>query len=271
MTFQPVLPLGGYAGWRFLARTAERQQDLVAQAPVTQRETQDFRARIGQVQSVDDLMADRTLLKVALGAFGLESDLPNKAFIRKILESPPGDPKALANRLADKRYLDFSKTFGFQELGGPFTRQSGFADKIVGSYEEKNFEIAVGQKNENMRLALTVERELSDIAGRRSTANGLWFTVMGNPPLRKVFETALGLPTSFGALDLDRQLSTFREKSERAFGNGDIAQFADPTKREELIRLFLVRSQVNQSKSLSNGSVALTMLQSIPKPKSLFG
>lgn len=271
MTFQPVLPLSGYAGWRFLARTAERQQDLVAEAPITQRETREFRARVGDIKTIDDLMSDRTLLKVSLGAFGLEADLPNKAFVRKILESPPNDPRALANRLADKRYLDFAKTFGFQEPGGPFTGRSGFADRIVGSYETRNFEVAVGAQNESMRLALTTERELSDLANRTSTPDGLWFNVMGNPPLRKVFETALGLPASFGALDLDRQLTTFREKTERVLGNGDIAQFASQDKREELIRLFLVRSQVNQSRSLNSGSVALTMLQSIPRPPSLFG
>lgn len=271
MTFQPILPLGGYAGWRFLSQTSDRQQELVANAPITRRETQEFRAQIGSVKTIDDLMSDRTLLKVALGAFGLEEDLPNKAFVRKILESPLNDPKSLANRLADKRYVEFARTFGFQEIGGPFTWKSGFADRIIGSYNELNFEVAVGEKNENMRLSLATERELTDIASRQSTPDGLWFTVMGNPPLRKVFETALGLPTSFGALDLDRQLSTFREKTERALGNGDITQFQDPAKREDLIRLFLVRSQINQSRSLTSGSVALTMLQSIPKPKSIFG
>lgn len=271
MTFQPVLPLGGYAGWRFLARTADRQKELVNAAPITRRETEHFRSNISKVRSVNDLMSDRTLLKVALGAFGLEGDLPNKAFVRKILESPLSDPRALANRLADKRYLDFARTFGFQEIGGPFTWRPGFANQIVGTYQERSFEVAVGEQNENMRLSLTVERELTDIASRNSTPDALWLTVMGNPPLRKVFETALGLPSSFGALDLDRQLTTFREKSERAFGSGEIAQFANPEKREDLIRLFLIRGQITQSKAVASGSVALSMLQQIPKRPSILG
>ena len=269
MSFQPVLPLGGYAGWRFLSRTAERQKDLVAAAPVTQREVAHFRANISKVKTIDDLMEDRTSLKVALGAFGLDSDLPNKAFIRKVLEGPLSDPKALANRLSDKRYLDFAKTFGFGELAGPYTWRSGFADKMVGTYEERSFEVAVGEQDENMRLALTIERELGGIASRATTSDGLWLTVMGNPPIRKVFETALGLPASFGALDLDRQLTTFREKAERAFGSSEIAQFADPEKREDLIRLFFVRAQVAQSQATASGSVALSMLQQIPRRPSI--
>ena len=51
------------------------------------------------MKSAADLVADRRLLKVALGAFGLEGEIDKKAFIRKVLEegtdrpsgaSPPG-------------------------------------------------------------------------------------------------------------------------------------------------------------------------------------
>jgi hypothetical protein len=271
MSFEPVLPLGGYAGWRFLSRTADNQRALVAAAPVTQRDTTAFRARIGEVTRAEALVADRALLKVALGAFGLDADLPNRAFIRKVLESAPGDDKSLANRLADKRYLEFARAFGFAEQGGPNTRLPGFADRIVSAYQTRQFEVAVGGKDENLRLALTAERELSDLARRSGSADGLWFTVMGNPPLRKVFETALGLPSSFGALDIDRQLAVFREKSERALGNGEVAQFADQAKREDLVRLFLLRSETAQSAAAVRGSTALSLLQAIPRTRSLLG
>ncbi len=271
MSFEPVLPLAGYAGWRFLARTGDSQRELVASAPVTKRDTAAFRDRIGQVTSAEALVADRALLKVALGAFGLEADLPNKAFIRKILESPSSDSGALANRLADKRYLEFARAFGFAEPEGPNTRQSGFADRIVTAYNTRQFEIAVGGKSESMRLALTAERELSSLAGRQSSDNALWFTVMGNPPLRKVFEIALGLPTSFGALDIDRQLAIFRDKTDRALGNGEVAQFADPAKREDLIRLYLLRSEMQQSAAAVRGSTALSLLRSTPRIRSLIG
>jgi hypothetical protein len=265
MSFQPVLPLGGYAGWRFLARTADRQRALVAEAPGTQRDTTAFRARIGQVTSAEALVADRALLKVALGAFGLESDLGNRAFIRKVLESASNDPKALANRLADKRYLEFAQTFGFAESGGPFNRTRAFAERLIARYETRQFEVAVGEQDEAMRLALTAERELESLASASRSKNALWFSVMGNPPLRKVFETALGLPESFGALDLDRQLEVFREKTDRALGAGEIAQFAAAGRREDLIRLYLLRSELRQSPVAARASTALTLLQAAPR------
>jgi hypothetical protein len=273
MSFQPVLPLGGYAGWRFLSHTADRQRALVAEAPGTQRETAAFRARIAKVTSAEALVSDRALLKVALGAFGLEGDLNNKAFIQKVLESASGDRTALANRLADKRYLEFAQTFGFAEPGGPFNRTQAFAERLIARYETRQFEVAVGEQDETMRLALTAVRELDSLATGSGTNDSRWFSVMGNPPLRKVFETALGLPASFGALDIDHQLEVFREKTDRALGHGEVAQFADADKREDLVRLFLLRSEVRQSPVAASAITALTLLQAAPRirPTGLFG
>lgn len=269
MSFQPVLPLGGYAGWRFLQRTADTQRALAAEAPATRRETEYFRARIAQVTSAGDLVADRTLLKVALGAFGLDADLPNRAFLQKVLDGASSDSAALANRLADKRYLEFSRAFGFAEPGGPYSRLGAFADRIVKAYETRQFEIAVGEQDESLRLAMSADRELARMAQFPTSPDAMWFTVMGNPPLRQVFETALGLPKSFGALDIDRQLETFRDKADRALGNGEVAQFADPARREDLIRLYLLRSQAGQPAAVARGSTALSLLQAMNGPARL--
>ena len=255
MRFQPILPVSGYAGWRFLSRTAESQRDLVARTPDTRRDT------------AEALVADRALLRVALGAFGLEADIDNRAFIRKVLESPSADPKSLANRLADKRYLEFARAFGFAEPGGPFTRRAGFAAAVISAYQTRQFEIAVGERDESMRLALTAERELAALASRQATPDALWFSVMGNPPLRQVFETALGLPRAFGALDIDRQLAVFREKTDRALGDGEIAQFADRGRREDLIRLFLLRSEMRAAPFATSASGALGLVRSIPRTR----
>ncbi len=262
----PVVPLSGYPGWRFLSKTQAAQLELVASSPQSKRETDQFRERIAAISSAEALVKDRSLLKVALGAFGLEADLPNRAFIQRVLESPSQDPGSLANRLADKRYLEFARAFGFAEPGGPFSRRPGFADRIVKAYQTRTFEAAVGERDESMRLALTAVRELSELSQRKTTPDSKWFAVMGNPPLRRVFESALGLPTSFGALDLDRQLDVLREKTRSAFGNGEITQFASAERREDLVRLFLVRSDVQQSSVTSGGSVALALLQSVPRP-----
>lgn len=262
MSFQPVVPFGGIAGWSFLNRTRESQQKALDASPALVRDTDHFAERIGQIDSAEALVADRQLLGVALGAFGLESDIDNKFFIRKILEDGTLDSKALANRLSDKRYLAFSKAFGFGDFDTPNTKLSDFAEKIITAYRTQQFEVGVGNQDENMRLAISLGRELGTVLGRNTSENGKWFTIMGTPPLRKVFEAALGLPSSTASLDLDVQLRTFKDKATRVFGSDTVSQFSDSAMQEKLTRLFLVRTEIsNASFGGSAAANALSLLQ----------
>ena len=262
MSFVPALPIGGYGGWRFLNRTLETQQATFANTAQTRRDTEYFRERIGRIETPEQLVADSRLLRVALGAFGLEADLPNRFFIRKVLEEGTLEPRSLANRLGDKRYADLSRAFGF-DLGVPNTGLSDFPDRIMRAYETRQFEVAVGGVDENMRLALNLRRELAELADRDSSERAKWFTVLGTPPLRQVFETAFGLPKAFGVLDLDRQLGVLQQRSRGAFGADTVAQFADPDKLEQLVQRFLVRAELDGGSlsATTRGSAALQLLQ----------
>lgn len=261
--FQPVVPFGGFAGWSFLTRTLDNQKEAYAKSSEVAREVDYFKENISKVQTAEDLVADRTLLKVALEAFGLGDDINNKFFIRKVLEDGTLTDDALANRLSDKRYLKFSQAFGFGDFSVPSTVLSDFGDKITSAFKEHEFEAAVGNQNEDFRLALGIERDLTDIAGKDLSEDTLWFTVMGNPPLRQVFETAFNLPQSFGTLNLDKQLETFKDKAQSAFGDGGIKQFTSAEKQEDLTRLFLLRKDVQAlNVNVGSGQTALTLLQS---------
>lgn len=260
MSFQPVLPLGGYAGWQFLQGTLPAQSEAFQSGAELSRDVAHTRAQLGQTETADQLVDDRQLLKVALGAFGLQDDLPNRAFIARILSDGTTDPQALSNRLADKRYNAFAKAFDFEGvLPGP--QKTGFVDKVIEDYQTRAFEIAVGEQNTDMRIAFTFTREIADVAARDSSTDTKWFTVMGNPPLRQAFETALGLPEGFGSLDIDQQLGVFKERLERFLGDGDLAQFTEAGKREEFVRLFMLRSELLAGPSATTpGMTALTVL-----------
>ncbi len=274
MSFLPIVPAGGIAGWAMLGRVRPRLQAASDRSPAIQRDTEYFSAKIGSVTSARELVSDRRLLSVALGAFGLEGDISNKAFIEKVLSDGTMSNKALANRLSDSRYFDLSKAFGFGDFSTPNTVKSDFADKIVSAYRERRFEAALGRQTPNLRIASSFERELTSVLSRQNTADGSWFSVMGTPPVRRVFEQALGLPQSLGRLDLDTQLRTFRAKTERVFGNGEVAQFSDPDKRERLIRLFLARSgtaPVAGGQSSAPRSAAVALLAAGGAPTGLLG
>lgn len=264
MTFQPVVPLTGYPGWKLLQRTLPTQLEAFSESASVKRDTDAFKEKIGFINSAEELMEDRQLLRVALGAFGLDDDINNTYFINKVLTEGTEDDDALANKMSDKRYEALAETFGFGNAFGSRTWQPGFADKIINKYENKQFQQAVGDVNGDMRLALNLAEELSEIAAGAGSEDTKWFKVMGSNPVRKVFETALGFPSSFGAIDVDLQLEQFKQRSKAMFGTSDLQEISGEENQEKLIRLFLVRSEAASfSPALSSAQTALTLLSAL--------
>lgn len=258
MSFQPVLPLAGYAGWSFLKRTLARQQVAQQASPVQQRDEAYFREKIGKVTTAEQLVGDKRLLRISLAAFGLEADLNSKAFIRKVLEG--GTLKE--GSLADKQYRNFAAAFGFGDYSVPRTAVSTFPEEILAQFRARSFETAVGQQNNSYRLALNAEREIPALAARKTGETAKWYTVLGNAPLREVVQTALGLPKSFSAIDLDQQVAILQDKTRAAFGSPDISQFGDPAKMEALVRRYMFQSQAQeQGAGSSPAAIALTLLR----------
>ncbi|WP_232796413.1 DUF1217 domain-containing protein [Roseovarius salinarum] len=233
-----------------------------ANTPAITRDTEYFEHTIGTVRHAKDLVADRRLLRVALGAFGLEADLDNRFFIRRILEEGTQARDALANRLSDDRYRRFADAFGFAGGGAPRTAKQGFGAEITALYRRQGFETAVGTQDEAMRLAMNADREFARIANEDATETARWYRILGTPPLRKVFETALGLPESFGQLDLDRQLETFRARADRHLGLQSLDALEDEETRSGILERFVVRNQLDGvSGGADSGAIALTLLQ----------
>ncbi|MDZ7906084.1 MAG: DUF1217 domain-containing protein [Cypionkella sp.] len=262
MSYAPAIPLSGYAGWTFLSRTLSSQTTALTQTPQYKRDEDYFRANIGKIDTAEQLVKDRRLLGVALGAFGLDNDINNKFFIQKVLQDGTFNPSALANKLADKQYQKLSAAFGFGDLPIPRSKISDFADKILGQYRDKQFERAVGTQNNDFRLALNLQRELPQIANNASSSeNAKWFSVMGSTPLRTVFQTALGLPASTAQLDLDQQLSIFKSKAKAQFGSDSLSQFAQPAAMDKLVKRYLLRSELDSFSQTNQAGTALTLMQ----------
>lgn len=264
MSFQPVIPFSGYAGWTYLQRTQEAQQALFDKSSVNKRSDEYFRANIGKVTSAADLVQDRRLLETALTAFGLQDDIQSKAFVRRLMEDGTKSETALANRLADKRYLAFAQAFDFSDPKQNPVKAKGFADGVLEKAGSKRFEQAVGNQSDTMRLAMNAQKELVELAKTNKSETTKWYTVLGSKPLREVFEKTFNLPVSFGSSDIDAQLRTLQTKAQAMFGSSDVAQFAKPEQMEKLTRLYVIRADIQVMSSYSSSAQnALTLLQSL--------
>ncbi|WP_299844805.1 DUF1217 domain-containing protein [uncultured Paracoccus sp.] len=260
MTAAIHLGTGGLAGWKLLQRTATQQKEMLAADPMVARTTRYFRETIGRTAGADDLVSDHRLMTVALGAYGLESQIASKAFIRKVLEEPRGDDRSLANRMVDKRYQKLAAAFGYDQ-GNQMVSSSGFGDRISALYVEREFERRVGEGDQNLRLALNAQRELRQMTDRTSTEATLWYEVLGNTQLRKVFEQAFGFGQAYGRLPIDRQLAEFTASATSLFGSSSFKVIASEAGIEKLVQRFLLRAQMAESAATSPFSTALTLLR----------
>lgn len=269
MTIPISFGIGGLLGWKVLQRMEGRQKEIVAKIPMVQRQTEHFRDRLEITDTAEKLVGDYRMLSVALGAFGLQDDLGNKAFIKKVLESDLDDPKSLANRLGDKRYFRLAEAFGFHGKNNPTEILNDdqrkavlteFTDQITTAYRDREFERRVGLADDFLRLALNARREIAAFGSRDSSDKTLWYEVLGNPPLRRVFESAFGFGAQSAKLPIERQLTEMMNGSQRLLGSSSFKSIAEPENTEKLIRNFLVRSEIVTSSGQNRFSAALALL-----------
>ncbi len=263
MSFQPSVPLTGIGGWRLLQKTEATQRAAFANTPSVKRDIAHFRANIAEAKTAADLVADPQLLRVALGALGLEDEAGKFALVRRALEQGVSDPGSFANRMVDPKWKRFVKAFGYGDLVGAQVAAPGFADKIASAYEARRFESALGESDESLRLALNFRREIQRFADGASPDGYTWFEALGDRPVRAVLEGAFGLPTSFGKLDIDQQRDAMKDKTRSLLGSSSLAVFKDEAAVEKLLNRYLARTAAeNGPSATTRGAAALTLLSS---------
>lgn len=266
MSFNPVLPGSGLAGWKFLTRTRAAQEQVFNRTPMIQRDVAHFRATFDKIQSAEDLTNDRRTLRVVLGAFGLQDDLENRAFIRRIIAEGTENRSSIANRLADRRYQAMAQSLQHLSRASPGPAPDGLVDRIVADFQSRSFEVALGNTDQNMRLAASLQRDLPALLTRHSTDDARWFGILGNPPLRRVLETALGLPKEFGKLDIDQQVTRIKAATRQRFGVETVEALTAPDRLQALTERFLVMSQIADfAPSANRFTTALTLISAIPR------
>lgn len=256
MTFLPAVGAGGLAGFRLLDKSAPQQRAAFEKTPEIKRNVEYFEANIAKAKTPEDLIKDRRLLAVALGAFGLGDEINKGAYVRKALESNTADGRSFVRRIADARYLEFAKAFGYGDLTkGTNVELESFKDDIIQRYKQVEFERAVGRADSDIRLALNFRREIGKIANGEGVDKIGVLQVLGQRPLRELLTTALGLPSSLARLDVDRQKEIVQQRLDQAFGSESVAVFKDAKKVEDAIRrFFAVKQTQSNAAALASGS-----------------
>lgn len=123
-----------FTSYQLITRDMNQSLDRVQSQPMVQRETEYYRENISKVKSVDEFLGDDRLFRFAMKAHGLEDMAYAKAFMRKVLDEGIDDPNSFANKLTDKRYQEFAKSFNFVRHGADATVYNAAQQGTVQSY-----------------------------------------------------------------------------------------------------------------------------------------
>ena len=124
-----------FTSYNLINRDLSRSLERVQSQPMVQRETEYYQENIGRVTSIEEFVNDDRLFRYAMKAHGLDDMAYAKAFMVKVLEEGISDPDSFANKLTDKRYVEFARTYNFAAGGADTTNynpaQKGTVDKYL--------------------------------------------------------------------------------------------------------------------------------------------
>jgi Protein of unknown function (DUF1217) len=163
-----------------------------------------FRAKAATITKPADFIKDYRLLKYALTAYGMESQLQYPARIKTILLDDPNKPTALVNKMSDASYRTINSAFNFAAGGVAKLKDAAFIDSIIQKHNEASYELSLGDANPSISNALYFQRTIGTIK------NG--YQIIGDPALFDVVKTAFNIPNAAAAGNV-ASLKTWVEKS----------------------------------------------------------
>lgn len=175
-------------------------QAQVNKATAAQTEATYYQANIGNITSVDQLMANPRLYDVAVRSYGINPDLISKSTIRAVLTSDLSDPNSVANTLNNSSYQALAAAFNFNTDGSVNGTAQSAANTATTVYQYFN---ATGTNASTQAADYKTQYYKSNI-GTVSNVDDF----LANNALVDVALTAFGLTPSLTSRTLLRQVLT---------------------------------------------------------------
>lgn len=211
-----------YASYQLITRDIDRSIGRVQKQPVVERDTKYYLDNITKVKSVDEFVADTRLFNYAMKAHGLSDMAYAKAFMKKALNEGISDPNSFANKLTDKRYAEFVKTYNFAAHGAEATVHNPTQQTTVTRYQLEAAKNGVLPTNPvlikqtqdylvDIRKITSIDEFLADddVYQFALKAWGLSEKLGDKAFIRKVLEGGVADPASFANKQTDGKWASF--------------------------------------------------------------
>ena len=225
---------------------AEQNQtkDIAAEAktPEVQRDVATFRKAVASAKDVKTLLANPAVQKVLLTANGLGDQIGSTGLVTKALMSNTSDPKSLANQLTNTAWKSTAATYQFATKGLKVLQDPKVLDTVANAYAEVSWRKSLDATTPGLSDALTFR---TTVAKAKNVDD-----ILGDPVLRRVVTTALGIPQEIANQSLDAQEKAITSRV-------DIKQFKDKNFVETFAKRYLIETAMNASQTSSSSSTGL--------------
>ncbi|MBY0448327.1 MAG: DUF1217 domain-containing protein [Hyphomonadaceae bacterium] len=208
---------------------AERERELaiISSRPTVQRTLDRFESAVRNASSVEELLSDRDALTVILTASGLDDLLDSPALLQRALTSDRTDETSLINQLARTNIplANLANRLQLDTAGLAVVQDESTIEAFRGDYLGTLRLQELGRTTPGLDRALQFQERAPQVTRA--------IEVLGDPVLREVALTVLGLPREIALQPLETQ--------ERLIDRGlDIERLQDPDYVEGLARRFLI-------------------------------
>ena len=216
--------------------SAETNQtkDIAATAkdPEVARDIATFTKAVNGATNVTQLLANPTVMKVLLTANGLGDQVSYTALAQKALTSDLTNTNSVANQLksTNSAWLSAAQTYQFAAKGLSVIQTPSVLSTITNAYAEVTWRTSLDATTPGLSNALTFRSKASTVTSVDQ--------ILGDPVLRDVVTTALGLPLQIAEQPLPTQ--------EGLISKGlDIGQLKDPRFVERFVQRYLLAKGSN--------------------------
>ncbi len=211
-------------------------QDIKATAaePAVQRAITAFTKAVQTATSPQQLLSNPTVMQVLLTANGLADQIPYTALAQKTLLSNVNDTNSLANQLTDTRWKPVVQTYDFANKGLSVIQNPSVISTIANAYAEVTWRTSLDATTPGLSNALTFRQEASTITNVDQ--------ILGDPVLRSVVTTTLGIPLQIAFQPLEAQQKAITSQL-------DITKLQDPTYVQQFAQRYLIAMAQSASTS----------------------
>ncbi len=209
-------------------KNRDREVATAAKQPETQRDIAAFRNGIAKAKSIGEALDNPAVMKVLLTANGLADQVQYQALAKRVLLSDPEEQGSLVNRMASARWTAVVKAFDFANAGLDALKDPALQTRLADGYVEVNWRKGLEKATPGLADALDFRERASKFKNA--------VEILGDPVLRRVVTTALGIPQQIAFQELPAQ--------ERAITNRlDISRLQDPKFVDALSQRYLLEKQ----------------------------